>query len=173
VGVTARIALIVLALLLLVVAGAGIRHLRSQNARRGEVRETKQEIPAESVEQKLIPRERLLRIPEELQPKAREPWTSPRTGAAESGLEDPDSDLLEPSLTLESERIEAVTPSGDIESTKIDVGVTVSPDEESEQEFTISIEGELREDVEPKETERDSSIGVRIDVPFSAKPKGE
>ena len=56
-GVAARIALIVLALLLLVAAGAGIWHLRSQSAKR--------EAPAEAVEQKLIPRERLLRIPED------------------------------------------------------------------------------------------------------------
>ena len=164
-GIAARIALIVLALLLLVVAGAGIWHLRSQSAKR--------EATAESVEQKTIPRERLLRIPEELQPKAGEPRTSPGTGTLESVLEDPDADLLQPSLTLESGRIEAVSPSADIESTKIGVGVTVSPDEESEREFTISVEGEVREDVEPRETEREQSIGVRIEVPFSAKQKGD
>jgi hypothetical protein len=78
---------------------------------------------------------------------------------------------LEPSVTVESEYVEGLSPRSDVESKEVKGGVIVSPGKKdaSPGDVSIKVEGGMRENVYQRERDapqRSPSVGVGIEIPW-------
>ena len=78
---------------------------------------------------------------------------------------------LDPSLSVESERVEGPNPSVGVQSTEVKAGVKVSPGKKGEStgDVSVSVEGGVRQEVserDPDTPQRSPSVGVRVELPW-------
>jgi hypothetical protein len=130
---------------------------------------------SEAESEPALPLERLLTLPEPVVSELQEPdlvLGSP-AGPESPANGQPEDGMIEPSVRVESERIETVVPGKGADTRSVQGGVTLSPGSAPGSSGgaspKITIEGGVREEVRDDardDPKRQPTAGVRIEIPW-------